>query len=108
MTADSPSAGLTERLNAALDRLEVALETTQQRLAEADEAAAVLQAMTADRAALAARLDDARARAASLETAASDADDEVAVAAKAVRDALGPLRTDVEGSPRPGDGVAGD
>jgi hypothetical protein len=89
MTSDSsPSACLVERLNAALDRLEVALSACETRLDDARDASAALSAMADDRSTLAAALDVARARAAALEAAASRADAEVAVAAGAVRDAL--------------------
>lgn len=108
MSSDPSSASLTARLSAALDRLEVALEAAQGRLADVDATAAVLQAMTEDRAALAAKLDEARSRAAALEAAASAADDKVAVAAKAVREALTLDPRAPETAPRLGDGVAGD
>jgi hypothetical protein len=88
MTTNSPSGGLVGRLNAALDRLEIALEASEAKIDAADEAAAAFHAMTADRAALAERIDTARARAAALEAAALNADAEVAAAAKAVAEAL--------------------
>jgi len=90
MTADSGSGCLVDRLFAAIDRLEVALEASRVQAAEAGAAAAVLKAMADDRAALAARLDAAQVRAAKLEAAAAAAgvDREVADAARAVREAL--------------------
>jgi hypothetical protein len=92
MTADSPAPPgcLVDRLHAALDRLEIALDATAARLREADTASLVLKAMEQDRAALAAELDKARSRASSRSRAAVAAEAEVAAAARAVRDALEP------------------
>lgn len=88
MTAESYSGCLVDRLNTALDRLEIALETCESRLKDAAAASAALHAMADDRSMLAARIDEARGRASALEAAAVGSDPGIAAAAKAVRDAL--------------------
>jgi hypothetical protein len=88
MPADSSSACLVERLNSALDRLEIALETTAIRLREAEAASLVLKAMEEDRAALAVELDKARARVAARGKSAAAAEAAAAAAARAVKEAL--------------------
>ncbi len=88
MTADSFSGCLVDRLNTALDRLEISLEACEGRLREAASASAMLHAMADDRSLMAARIDDARVRASALEAAAVGADPGIAAAAKAVRDSL--------------------
>jgi len=100
----APDIHLVDRLNNALDRLEITLDTYGERLRDADASSAVADAMTQDRAALAAQLDAARTRAAGLESAAEAAEADITAAAQAVRAALGevsvevPLQVDFSGS----------
>jgi hypothetical protein len=88
MAADSPSGCLVDRLNTALDRLEIALETCETRLKRAAEASALFHAMADDRSAMADRIDVAQTRASALEAAAVGADPGIAAAAREVRNVL--------------------
>jgi len=94
-TSRAPDVHLVDRLNNAMDRLEITLETYGERMRDADVSSAVADAMTEDRAALAAKLDAARARAEALESAAEAAEADIIAAAKAVQAALSEVSVDV-------------
>jgi ABC-type transporter Mla subunit MlaD len=93
MTADSPSSCLVERLNTAIDRLDIAIEAFTGRLQESATASAALDAMADDRSTLAHELETARTRVAELERAVVEAGDELTDSASAVKDMLGEEET---------------
>lgn len=89
-----PDLDLVDRLGAAIDRLELALDRYAEELREADASAAIVDAMTRDRAALAAELDAERARSAALRRAAETGEAEVTDAAAAVAAAFADAAAD--------------